>query len=131
MSANKFVLKGPGVEVDYTIGGNPSFTALTYKAGATVKKFTPAAIETDDTGLGRMVSVPLIETIDVGGERFGFFLPVLNVPHGQTANFHTVGVYDTFSGPDSRPTQTQSWRCNALSGTAQTVIVPLAETAAE
>jgi hypothetical protein len=130
MSANKFVLKGSGVEVDYTIGGNPSFTALTYKAGGTVKTFKPAAIETDNTGLGTMVSVPLIETIDVGGERFGFFLPVIDVPQGQTAHFNTVGVYDTFSGPDSRPTHTQSWRCIELTGTAQTVIVPLVATAA-
>ena len=130
MSANKFVLKGPGVEVDYTIGGNPSFTALTYKAGGTVKTFKPAAIETDSTGLGTMVSVPLIETIDVGGERFGFFLPVIDVPQGQTAHFQTVGVYDTFSGPDSRPTHTQSWRCIELTGTAQTVIVPLVAPAA-
>ena len=130
MSANKFVLKGSGVEVDYTIGGNPSFTALTYKAGGTVKTFKPAAIETDSTGLGTMVSVPLIETIDVGGERFGFFLPVIDVPQGQTAHFQTVGVYDTFSGPDSRPTHTQSWRCIELTGTAQTVIVPLVATAA-
>jgi len=30
MSANKFVLKGSGVEVDYTIGANPAFPALVY-----------------------------------------------------------------------------------------------------
>lgn len=129
MAANHFVLKGSGVEVDYRIGANPGFTALTYKAGGTVKEFKPAGIETDDTGLGRMVSVPLIETVDVGGERFGFFLPVLNVPQGQTAGFKTVGVYDKFNGPDSRPTHTQSWRCIELTGKAQTVIVPLVETA--
>ena len=33
MAANKFVLKGSGVEVDYTIGANPSFPALQYKHG--------------------------------------------------------------------------------------------------
>lgn len=129
MAANHFVLKGPGVEVEYTIGANPSFTALTYKAGGTVKEYKPAAIETADTGLGRLVSVPLIETIDVGGERFGFFLPVLNVPQGQTASVDTVGIYDKFNGPDSRPTHTQSWRCIELTGTVQTVIVPLVATA--
>ena len=130
MSANKFVLKGSGVEVDYTIGANTGLTALTYKAGGTVKEFKPAGIQTDDTGLGRLVSVPLIETIDVGGERFGFFLPELDVPRGQTAQFHTIGVYDTFSGPDSVPRHTQAWRCIEMRGTAETAIVPLATTTA-
>lgn len=75
MAANKFVLKGAGVEADYVIGGNPSLAALTYKDGAFQKTFAPAQILTDNTGLGERVSVPLILTPDVGGERFGFFLP--------------------------------------------------------
>jgi hypothetical protein len=129
MSANKFVLKGSGVEVDYTIGANPSFPALTYKAGSTVKQFKPAEIQTDNTGLGQMVSVALVHTIDTGGERFGFFLPVINVAHSQTATFQTVGVYETFSGPDSFPHRPTAWRCIEMRGTAQSVIVPLLEPA--
>ena len=128
MSANKFVLTAPGIEVDYLIGANPSFTALTYKAGAFVRSFTPAQIETDSTGLGQMVSVSLLRTIDTGGERFGFFLPFIDVASGHTANFTTVGVYETFSGPDSIPHRPSTWRCVALSGKAQTVIVPLVAT---
>jgi len=130
MSANKFVLKGSGVEVDYTIGANPALPALTYKAGSTVKQFKPTEIETDTTGLGQMVSVALVLTIDTGGERFGFFLPAIDVAMGQTATFQTVGVYETFSGPDSIPHRPSSWRCIEMHGTAQTVIVPLDATAA-
>jgi hypothetical protein len=129
MSANKFVLKGAGVEVDYTIGANPSFTALTYKAGATIKQFKPADITTENTGLGQMVSVALVKTIDTGGERFGFFLPSIDVPQGQTVNFETVGVYEMFGGPDSIPHRPTRWRCIDMRGTAQTVIVPLVEPA--
>ena len=125
MSANKFVLKGSGVEVDYTIGGNPSFTALTYKSGAFVKTFLPAEITTESTGLGTMISVSLIRSIDTGGERFGFFLPFMNVPSGQAGHFLSVGVYETFSGPDSIPHRPSTWRCIDMTGTAQTVIVPL------
>ena len=73
MAANKFVLKGSGVEVDYTIGANPAFPALVYKAGAFQKNFKPNEILTEDTGLGQMASVALILSIDTGGERFGFF----------------------------------------------------------
>ncbi len=77
MPANKFTLKGSQVTVEYTVGGNPSFTALTDDSGAFHKSFTPAAIKTDDTGLGELVSIPLIVTVDTGGERFGFFLPFI------------------------------------------------------
>jgi hypothetical protein len=125
MAANKFVLKGSGVEVDYTIGANPSFPALVYKAGAFNKSFKPAETVSEDTGLGNMVSVALIRSIDTGGERFGFFLPFINVERGQTAHFCTVGVYETFSGPDSIPHRPSTWRCIEMSGTAESVIVPL------
>jgi hypothetical protein len=129
VSANKFVLKGSGVEVDYTIGANPAFPALVYKDGAFLRSFTPAQIVSEDTGLGRLVSVALIQTIDTGGERFGFFLPSINVASGQTAHFHTIGVYERFSGPDSVPPRPSTWRCIELSGSAQSVIVPLVEPA--
>ena len=125
MAANKFVLKGSGVEVDYTLGATPSLPALVYKAGAFHKSFKPAEILSEDTGLGRMVSVSLIRSIDTGGERFGFFLPFINVDRGQTAHFHTVGVYETYSGPDSIPHRPSTWRCIEMSGTAESVIVPL------
>ena len=75
MPANKFVLKGSHVTVEYTIGGNPSFPALTYSDGAFQRSFKPDAIATDDTGLGELVSVALVMSIDAGGERFGFFFP--------------------------------------------------------
>jgi len=125
MPANKFVLEGSHLVVDYTIGANPSFPALTYTSGAFQKSFKPDAIKTDDTGLGELVSVALLQTVDTGGERFGFFLPAIEVPSGETAHFYTVGIYETFSGPDSIPHRPSTWRCIELSGTAQTVIVPL------
>jgi hypothetical protein len=125
MPANKFVLKGSHVTVEYTIGGNPSFPALTYSDGAFQRSFKPDAIATDDTGLGELVSVALVMSIDAGGERFGFFLPSIDVPSGETAHFHTIGIYEMFSGPDSIPHRPSTWRCIEMSGTAQNVIVPL------
>ena len=129
MPSNHFVLKGSGVEVDYTIGANPGFTALTYKSGSVDKQYKPAQIQTDHTGLGDTVSVALTLTIDTGGERFGVFLPVIDVPHGQTVDFRTVGVYETFSGPDSIPHRPTAWRGIEMKGTAQSILVPLVEPA--
>jgi hypothetical protein len=125
MSANKFVLKHHQIEIDYTIGITPGLPALVYKDGSEVKTFKTNEIITDQTALGSLVSVLLVRTIDTGGERFGFFLPQLDVPSGQTEKFATAGVYEKFDGPNSRPHRPPSWRCIELDGTAQTVIVPL------
>jgi|SRR5215469_1813914 len=125
MPANKFVLKGSGVEVDYTIGGNPTFHSLVFTDGAFQKNFTPAEILTEDTGLGQLVSVALISTVDTGGERFGFFLPLIDVARNQTAHFHTIGAFEKFSGPHSIPHRPSTWHCIEMHGTAENVIVPL------
>jgi hypothetical protein len=126
MVANKYVLKGSGVEVEYTIGITPGLPALVYRDGAFERSFTSAQIQSNDTGLGELVSVPLILSVDTGGERFGFFLPLVQVAaRGQTVNFSTVGIYEIFSGPDSVPHRPSSWRCIEMAGTAQDVIVPL------
>ena len=129
MTANKFVLKGSGVEVDYTVGAGPAIPALIYTNGAFQKKFKANEVLIEDTGLGEMVSVALILTIDSGGERFGVFLQAINVARGETAHFHTIGVYETFSGPNSVPHRPSAWRCIEMTGTAQNVIVPLNEMA--
>jgi hypothetical protein len=126
MAANKFVLKHHEVEVDYTIGATPGIPALVYRHGrATLRTFSAAEITTDQTGLGTLVSVGLETSVDTGGERFGFFLPQLDLELGQSEEFCTVGVYERFSGPDSFPHRAPSWRCMELAGTAQSVIVPL------
>jgi hypothetical protein len=123
--ANKYVLHGNGIQIDYTIGGNPGFTALTFTEGTTHKTFTPAQITTDQTGLGTLVSVPLVISVDTGGTRFGVFLPDVQVARGQTAPVSTVGVFEMFSGPDSVPRRTTTWQCVHLHGTAEEVIVAL------
>ena len=126
MAANKFVLKHHEVEVDYTIGATPGLPVLVYQHGSdTPRTFTDAEITTDETGLGTLVSVPLVISVDTGGERFGFFLPQLDLELGQSEDFHTVGVYEKFSGPDSFPPRAPSWRCIELAGTAESVIVPV------
>ncbi|PPQ26655.1 hypothetical protein [Rhodopila globiformis] len=125
MAANRFTLKGSGVEVDYTIGITPGLPALLYKEGAFQKSFTEAEITTEDTGLGQLVSVSLILSIDTGGKRFGFFLPFIDIARGQTATFHTIGIDEMFSGPDSVPHRPSRWRCFEMTGEAQSVIVPL------
>jgi hypothetical protein len=130
MSANKFLLKHRQIEIDYTLGGTPGLTALTYKDGSDVKNFTANELTTEETALGTLVSFPLLLSVDTGGERFGFFLPHLDLALGHTEKFMTAGVYEKFSGPNSIPHLPPSWHCIDLHGTAESVIVFLTESAA-
>jgi hypothetical protein len=112
-----------GIQVQYTVGGS-----FMYSEGTLTKTFTSAEVTTDNTGLGTLVSVPLVLTIDTGGSRFGVFLSTVELSPGQTASVTTVGVTETFSGPDSFPRNPTTWRCVALKGTVtdtQPHIVPL------
>ena len=118
MAANKFVLKGPGVEVDYTIGASSAIPALVFTAGAFQKKFKPNEVLSEDTGLGRLVSVALILTIDTGGERFGFFLPFIDVARDQTAHFYTVGVQDRVSSDRTSLGLNFFWKAPAVNTSA-------------
>jgi hypothetical protein len=125
MPANKFTLRHHQLEIDYTAGITPGLTALTYRDGPEVKTFETDEITATETALGPLVSVFLVMTIGTGGEKFGFLLPRLDVPAGQMKEFHTIGVYWKFGGLDSHCKFPPSWRCFALHGEAQTVIVPL------
>ena len=126
MSGNKFVLRNDQVEVEYTIGTTPGLPALTYSDSSSgAVSFTFSEIATDETALGTLISVPLLETVDAGAKRFGFFLPQVDVPSGQSEQFTTVGVYERLGGPDSVPHLPPSWSSVELKGTAQTVMVPL------
>lgn len=123
--ANHYVLHGNGIQIDYTIGGNPGFTALSFTEGGTTKNFTATQVTTDATSLGTLVSVALVTSIDTGGTRFGFFLPEVQVTLGQEVSVATVGVFEMFSGPDSIPRRPATWQCVHLHGIAQEVEVAL------
>jgi len=122
MPANKFVLKGAGVEVEYANDLIPGLAVLVYKQGAFQKTFTTNHILTDSSGLGELVSVALVLSADTGGERFGFFLPSIEAPKDQSVAFRTIGVYETFGGHDSVARRLSTWRCIEMAGTAYRVI---------
>jgi hypothetical protein len=65
----------------------------------------------------------LVQTIDAGGSRFGFFLPMAQVALGKSVPVTTIGVIETFSGPDSFPRHATTWQCVHLHGKAEEVIV--------
>jgi hypothetical protein len=126
VSANQFALKHRDIEIEYNIGITPGLPVLTYRDAAGQLSFTATQVRVEDTALGSLVSVPL-KTGGIGseGERFGFYLPLIELDRGQTAKFRTAGVYEDFSGVGTVPPQPASWRSIELRGTAQEVIQPL------
>lgn len=125
--ANFFTLKGQDVEVTYRIGGNPGFIALTYNDTAQNihEGFKPSQIDTVQTPLGVMITVAIRTSIDAGGTSFSLFLPDINVPFGQTANFNTIGVYKDVRGLVVRPRDIKvTWNCIQLDGVAESIFVP-------
>lgn len=123
--ANHYVLHGSGIQIVYTVGGNPGFTALSFTEGGNTTNFTASQVTTDATGLGTLVSVPLVQSVDTGGTRFGFFLPEVQVTLGQQVSVATIGMFEMFSGPNSIPRRPATWQCVHLHGTAQEVEVAL------
>jgi hypothetical protein len=125
VSANQFALKHREVEITYNIGRTPGLPALTYKDASGQRDFTGTEVRTEDTGLGALVSVVLrAGGIGAEGERFGFYLPDIDVAQGNAARFRTTGVYEDFSGVGTVPPQPASWRSIELHGTAHEVLQP-------
>jgi hypothetical protein len=116
--ANHYKLSGHGIELSYTIGGNPSLPALTVTDNGLTQSYRPDEITVDMTDLGAMVSVPLTASVDGGGVRFGFFLPVIDVEPGQRAAVTTSGIIQIYSGPDKGPHRPSTWSCVHLHGIA-------------
>jgi hypothetical protein len=65
-----------GWAVDYTVG-----SSFIFKQGGSTKTFTAAEITTDQTGLGTLVSVPLLLMIDTDGSLI-WQMPAEGMGHG-------------------------------------------------
>jgi len=118
-----YALSGGDIQIDYTVGGS-----FVFKQGGTTRTFTAAEVSVDQTGLGTQVSVPLQLTIDTGGSRFGVFVPAEELTIGQSASVNTIGVTESFSGPNSIPRRPTTWNCVALQGSVTDTwlhVVPL------
>lgn len=123
--ANQFTLRGHDIEIQYTIGGNPGVTALIYKDETISRDFKPGDIYTDQTALGSLVSVRLAERATGNYTVFAFFLPDIAVPHGQTADFTTIGIHQEYIKHEPMPYQASTWRPLVMHATAKNVGVPL------
>ena len=95
--------------------------------------FTGEQIRTqDDAEVGKLVSVPLKRSVDTGSVWFTVILPIGFTKHGpeDKVGFHTEGIVTTWGGPIEIPRvvgPNPTYQFVALRGTAERVIIPLAQ----
>ena len=123
--ANQFTLRGHHVDVNYTIGGNADFVALTYRGEEISRDFKPRDIHTDHTAVDTLISVQLVERSSGDRTISAFFLPNIEVPQDETADFTTVGIHQEHVKRSRRPYRSDTWHPFVMHGTARNVIVAL------
>jgi hypothetical protein len=129
IQANRFVLKGEGLEITYdetTIAGPPQ---LTYQVVQGVHSRTFSGNELSskgsDIGIGTLVTVTLEVIPDDKSTLFTLLIPTINLTGTNEVHFETLAIYttvrDSFIGPNGVSGALQSYQCVQLEGTAQFV----------
>lgn len=121
---NLFDLFYRRVHVQYTTTSIDGKARLHYRDRSVDKSFSGEQIRTEETSLGRLVSVALEVVPDLHTVTFSFFLPTLHVE--REAHIVTQGLYTTartsIAGPALVQGQVESWRAITLSGMARAVM---------
>lgn len=88
---NLFSLNGHDVSVTITLGGIDGKPSVSYHDSAHVLQFTGDQVTVEETGLGRLVTVTTVRTVDVGSTTFTVVLPALDLAGGND-RVTTIGV---------------------------------------
>jgi hypothetical protein len=122
---NRCELGGHGITVGYTttgIDGKPHFQ---YHHGTVSKAYVGAdEIQTVETPLGTVVSVPIFVTVDSGSTSFSVLIPRVNMSPGEHVAIRTEAITTThrFSlVPALDHGQLDGYTVTALHGTADIV----------
>jgi hypothetical protein len=89
---NLFQLSGRDVHVEFSttgIDGNPHFS---YHDAMRSEQFTGEDIEIVDTAAGRLVSVTILQTPDLGTTSFSVLIPAVNLEPIAPLPIHTRGI---------------------------------------
>ena len=114
--ANQFTLRGHHVDVNYTIGCNADFVALTYRGEEISRDLKRRDIRTDHTAVDTLISVQLAERSSGDRTISAFFLPNIEVPQDETADFTTVGIHQEHVKWGRRPYRSDTWHPFVMHG---------------
>jgi hypothetical protein len=127
IQANRFVLKGEGLELTYdetTITGQAQ---LIYQVlqGVHSRTFTGNELSVKPGDIGTLVTVTLEVIPDDKRILFTLLIPTINVTGTNEVPFETLAIYttvrDSIIGPNGVSGAVESYQCVQLEGTAQFV----------
>ena len=127
IQANRFVLKGEGLELTYdetTITGQAQ---LIYQVlqGVHSRTFTGNELSVKPGDIGTLVTVTLEVIPDDKRILFTLLIPTINVTGTNEVPFETLAIYttvrDSIIGPNGVNGAVESYQCVQLEGTAQFV----------
>jgi hypothetical protein len=125
ITPNLFQLQGGGIHISYAstgIAGKPTFS---YQDVHVSKSFNGDEIDVAETPIGRLVTVILRLTVDLGSTSFSVLIPTVNLASATDhAYIHTEGITTVhrFSiAPSTLRGQTELYHFTPMSGTAQHV----------
>jgi hypothetical protein len=125
-SPNTYHLQGRQLRVSYSttsFGGKPLFS---YQDANKSLSFSGDEIRVVDSGIGKLVTVTIALTVDVGSTTFTLLVPNVNlVGQLQQANIRTNGITTMHLfgfQPGFNKGQTELYSVAALSGTAELVV---------
>ena len=127
IQANRFMLKGEGLELTYdetTITGQAQ---LIYQVlqGVHSRTFTGNELSVKPGDIGTLVTVTLEVIPDDKRILFTLLIPTINVTGTNEVPFETLAIYttvrDSIIGPNGVTGAVESYQCVQLEGTAQFV----------
>jgi hypothetical protein len=121
---NLYVVHGYGLQVTLATTSLTGRPQLTYHDAAQARQFTGEEIRFEDTVFGRLASVVLTSTPDLGTTTFSLVLPAVNLPASGAQPISTIGITavhrTTIAGPP--PGQSTTLQVVRLRGTADQVM---------
>jgi hypothetical protein len=128
----------PSVHVLYTeahlpagVDPNPEISipppTFRYQDGTQILSFSGDQITSQDTAVGRLLSVSLVRTVDQGDTLFSLFLPEVTEPApGALTPVSTLGITTRIAGPITVPQPQQAMQYSTMNfaGTLSTSQLP-------
>lgn len=125
VTPNLYHCSGQHIHLTYTPAGLDGQPHLTYQDTHQSRLFRGDEIRIVDSDLGKLVSITLRTTVDMGSTSFSLFIPRMQIFEGTTAAMQTHGVttLHRFSiVPQLNLGQLDTYTPTPLHGTAQFVL---------
>jgi hypothetical protein len=118
---NVYQLAGDGIQVTYTVSNTNGEAQLDYQDSQGSRTFTGNQVNSEQSPLGTLVTVFLLQTVDMGSTTLTLVVPGVNLGNTTAQPIETFAVVtnNLFSILEMhKPRQTQVYQIYSLQGTA-------------